>query len=78
MIVGVGDDVAMVLLILGDGIWAYLRPFLMDLRWPFTAASEQGFYFWTCSDVILGNVAMYPVSITLASVWSVGKNREAW
>ena len=32
MIVGVDADVAVVLLILGDGIWEYPSPFLMDLR----------------------------------------------
>ena len=50
----------------------------MDLRRPFTVASEQGGYFRTCCNVIIGNVVRYPASITLASVWRLGKNREAW
>ena len=32
MIVGVDDDVAVVLLMLGDGILEFLRPFLVALR----------------------------------------------
>ena len=30
--VGVNDDVTVVLLMLGDGVWGYLSPFLMSLR----------------------------------------------
>ena len=73
MIVVVDADVAVVLLILGDGIWAYLISFLMVLRWPFTVASEQGGYFRTCCNVILVNLVRYPASIDLANFWGVIK-----
>ena len=41
-------------------------------------ASEQGGYFRTCCDLILGNVARYPAEIALAILWIVGENRESW
>ena len=78
MIEGVDADVAVELLIIGDGIWEYLSPFLMDFIWPFTVDSERGGYFETCCNVITGNVVMYPASIDLASVWSIVKIRKVW
>ena len=39
MIVGVDADLAVVLPMLGDGIWEYLSPFLIYSIWTFKVAS---------------------------------------